>query len=239
MKTRFYHITLGLIIIPFIGFSQSRYKQKEVVNTIGFAFDVGITTFFGDIDEGAAKGDIMNNMAYRASVCKSFSSWFILGGQVLFGNLSGEKKRGKGEVMNYQYFKSKFVEYSLDANVDLIPLFSSNKSPKFNLCVDIGVGVFTFKSKLYNGKDDSVIDSYGYAGNLQSAFVVPVGLKITYAFTKHLYAIAQTSSRIVNSDLIDAKAGNNNSDYYNYTSVGFIYRIYLASSSKNVCPAFK
>lgn len=234
MRGHAFYIILSILIIPFIGFSQVNSKKGDVSNALGVGLDIGITSFFGDIDEGPAKGDISNNMAYRVSVCKNFGSWFILEGQLLVGNLSGEKKRGQGEFINYQYFKTEFIEYSLNADINLISLFSKNKNPKLNVCLDVGAGVFTFKSKLYDGNDDSVLDSYGYDGEKSSPeFVIPVGIKLGYNISKHFYLLAQTSSRMVNSDLIDAKEGNNNSDFYNYTSVGFVYKIFLTPSSKN------
>ena len=208
-------------------------KDGNTSSAMGIGFDVGITSFYGDIDEGPAQGDIMNNLAFRASVCKGFGSWFILEGQVLFGNLSGEKKRGQGEIINYQYFKTEFIEYSLNADINLISLLSKNHTPKFNVCVDVGAGVFTFKSKLYDGNDDSVIESNGYDGKSSAEVVFPFGIKVGYNISNHFYILAQTSSRMVNSDMLDSDPGNNNRDYYNYTSVGLIYKIPLTSSSKS------
>ena len=233
MRGNTYYIIISLLIIPFIGFSQVNSKKGKASNALGIGLDVGITSFFGDIDEGPAQGDIMNNLAFRVSVCKNIGSWFILEGQMLVGNLSGEKKRGQGEIINYQYFKTEFIEYSLNADINVISLFGKNKNPKFNVCVDIGAGIFTFKSKLYDGNDDSVIDSYGYDGKSQAEVVIPVGIKVGYNISKHLYLLAQTSTRIVNTDLLDGKEGNSNRDYYNYTSVGLIYKIFLTPSSKS------
>ena len=239
MKTQNFYLALGILIIPLFSFSQINSKMNDASSALGLGLDAGITSTFGDIDEGPAQGDIMNNMAFRASVCKNFGPWFILEGQVLVGNLSGEKKRGGDEASNYQYFKTEFIEYSLNADINLISLFGKNKNPRFNLCADIGVGIFTFKSKLYDGNDDSVIDSYGYNGKSEAELVIPVGIKIGYNITNKLYVLAQSSTRIVNTDLLDAKEGNNNRDFYNYTSVGLIYKIPFRSTSKNACPAFK
>ena len=234
MRGNTFYIVISILIIPFIGFSQENSKNKNSSNAIGIGFDAGITTFSGDIDEGSAQGDIFNNMAYRVSLHKNLSKWFFLEGQVLFGNLSGEKKRGSGESLNYQYFKTEFIEYSLNADINIVPILSKNPNPKFNICFNIGAGIFTYKAKLYDGNDDSVLDSYGYDGEKSSPeFVIPVGIKLGYNISKHFYLLAQTSSRMVNSDLIDAKEGNNNSDFYNYTSVGFVYKIFLTPSSKN------
>ena len=232
MRGYAFYIILSILIIPFIGFSQVNSKKGDVSNALGVGLDIGITSFFGDIDEGPAKGDISNNMAYRVSVCKNFGSWFILEGQLLVGNLSGEKKRGQGEFINYQYFKTEFIEYSLNADINLISLFSKNKNPKLNVCLDVGAGVFTFKSKLYDGNDDSVIESNGYDGKSSAEVVFPFGIKVGYNISNHFYILAQTSSRMVNSDMLDSDPGNNNRDYYNYTSIGFIYKIFLTPSSK-------
>jgi len=239
MKTQNIYLSLGLFLIPLFGISQINSKMNKPPNALGLGFDAGITSFFGDIDEGPAKDDILNNMAFRASVCKNLGYWFILEGQVLIGNLSGEKKRGGNETSIYQYFKTSFIEYSLNADINLISLFSNNKNPRLNICVDLGAGIFTFKSKLYNGYDDSVIDSYGYDGSSEAELVIPVGFKIGYNVSNNFYVLAQTSTRIVNTDLLDAKKGNNNKDFYNYTSIGFLYKIPLSPSTRSLCPAFK
>jgi hypothetical protein len=230
MINKILYYQLIFLTLPVVGLSQINSGNDVAQNTIGLGLDVGITSFFGDIDEGPAQGDLMNNMAFRGSVCKNFGYWFILGGQVLVGNLSGEKKRGTGEATNYQYFKTSFTEYSLNGNIDVVALFGKNKTSRFIFCIDLGAGVFTFKSKLFDGKDDSEIASYGYDGKSLMKPVIPVGAKIGYDITDHLSFVVQTSTRIVFSDLLDAKEGNNNRDFYNFSSVGFIYKIFVGSS---------
>ena len=233
MINKILYYLLIFLTFPAVGLSQINSRNEAAQSIIGLGLDVGITYFFGDIDEGPAQGDLMNNMAFRGSVCKNFGYWFILGGQVLVGNLSGEKKRGTGEVANYQYFKTSFTEYSLNANIDIVALFGKKRTPRFIFCIDFGAGVFTFKSKLFNGKDDSEIASYGYDGKSLMKPVIPVGAKIGYDITDHLSFIVQTSTRIVFSDLLDAKEGNNNRDFYNFSSAGLIYKIFTGSYGRS------
>lgn len=233
MKTKTIFIIIALLYIPIFSISQVNSNKEINSNTMGFGFDVGITTFFGDIDEGAAKGDISNNIAYRFSVNKSIGYWFFVEGQVLVGNLSGEKKRGSGEQLNYLYFNTKFNEYSLNADISVISLFTKNRSPKFNLLVGGGLGVITFKSKLIDGTTEMEIDSYGYSGEPSSPELSGIlGLKATYKINRNFYILAQTSNRLVNTDLLDSKEGKDQWDSFNFTSVGLVYKIFFERSSQ-------
>ena len=217
--------------MPLLGFSQINSQKTNTANTLGVGFDVGITTFFGDIDEAPAKGDYMNNIAYRISLRKNLGYWFFLEGQVLVGNLSGEKKSG---TSSYLYFHNDFAEYSLNADINVISLFTKNPNPKFNLCLGGGAGIITFNSKLYNGNDNIVLDSDGYEAENSSSEVSIIGsIKIAYNISNSFYLLGQTSHRVIDTDLLDSKEGYDKWDIFNYTSIGLIYKIDLNPSSKN------
>lgn len=239
MKTKIIFTVLALLCIPIFSISQVNSNNQNTSNTLGFGFDVGITTFFGDIDESAAQGDLSNNIAYRLSVNKSIGYWFFVEGQILVGNLSGEKKRGSGEQLSYLYFNTKFNEFSLNADINVISLFTKKRSPKFNLLVGGGLGIITFKSKLIDGNTDAEIDSYGYSGEPSSPELTGIlGLKATYKISNHFYVLGQTSQRVVNTDFLDSKEGGDKWDSFNFTSVGLVYKIFLGRSSKSKFSGF-
>ncbi len=226
-------LVLGLLLIPILGFSQVRTSNSSSNNFIGVGFEMGVTTPFGDIDEGAANGELKNNLAYKLNACKVINRYLSIEAQVIVGKISGEKIRKSGETVNHQYFLTSFNEYTANVCFNLVSLFSKNDNRRFNGFVSAGAGLISFKSRLYDGQNDLVIDSYGYDGKRENALAVPVSLKLSYNISRTFIIIAQTSTSYVDSDVLDAKAGNDNSDYYNYTSVGFIYKLFLGGSSKH------
>jgi len=255
MKKAVYITAAVILVLPILGLSQ----QPKSQNTLGFGLDFGITTFFGDVDDAPAQSDYTNNFAFRASVNKNIWYWLALEGHVLAGNLSGEKKRTSGGTTSYIYFTSKFVEYIVSAEINAVPLFTKKVSPRFDVIPRGGIGLINFKTNLYNGTDDVLIDSYGYVSEESSPeFAMLLGVKLTYKINKHFYVVGLTSNRIVNSDYVDSKSGMDEWDFFNYTAVGLSYKIFLNSTnssqksfkgfglfpkkkknSKKSCPVFK
>jgi hypothetical protein len=234
-------LVAGLLIIPLLSLSKVTGKNKTSTNILGFGFDSGLTTFFGDVDEAPANGDYTNNFAYRASVYKNLWYWLNVEGSILTGNVSGEKKRQSGEQINHIYFDTKFVEFSMNAELNLVPLFLKNRNTKMNVYPSGGIGLISFKSKLYNGADDAVRDSYGYEpGESSPKLALLLGVKLTYRINDQFQIVGLTSNRIINSDYVDSKAGMDKWDFFNYTSLGISYRLFLrsANSSKNSFKGF-
>ncbi len=64
---------------------QYRYSKSSAStgSYFGATFEVGVTSFYGDLGEGAAQGDISNNLVYKIMFSKNIKSIVIF-----IGNLS-------------------------------------------------------------------------------------------------------------------------------------------------------
>ena len=226
MNNRRCAVILVILLTPLLLWSQKRIPAKPLNGDyIGIEADFGLTKFYGDIDDGAAQGELFpNNMAYQFQVLKNFYSIFELGGRVSFGGLSGEKVRSNSN----QYFKARFIEYSADASVNLLAFIMSPEQRKFSLYGKIGLGLIDFKTKLYDGVNDSIVKYYGYDDQKATTeMVIPIGIKLMYHLTPSTAISAIASTNRVNTDKLDTNTGNNNSDYYFFVSVGFCYKLDL------------
>ena len=230
MLRAIYLILFIVIVFSFEALSQ----QSRAINVgsgdyLGLTGEVGITSFFGDIDEGAAKGDsYKNNMAYKIMLSRNFKSLFDISGRISYGNMSGQKIRGaNGHTVHY-YFKNSFIEYTLDMGINVLAIFTKNYNKKFGLYGTIGMGLIDFKVKLYDGVSDTLVRSHGYDGEKSTTeFVLPFGLRAIYHITPTSAISIQTTSSRVDTDKLDAVTGNDNSDYYNYISFGYTYKFIL------------
>lgn len=237
MYSKLKHIIFFILVWPAFAFSQiNSIDDSFSKEYFGISFNTGITSFFGDIDEGPAKGGAFNNnYTFGVSGYKNFGSLFILGGQILTGKLSGEKKRGNnGNVFN-RYFKANYIEYSLKTEYNLIAFFSNRVNRKFCLYANVGIGLIDFKTRLYDGFTDTIVKSFGYDGQKSTTeLVIPIGIRAVYNINKRSAISVQTSSRRVDTDKLDAMTGNDNRDYFNYTSIEYIYKIYPKRKESNI-----
>lgn len=230
------YIIVLLLFFPFVLVSQIRSVNNNIpAGYIGVGIDLGLTSFYGDIDEGSAPGGALkNNYAFRLHASKNFIGLISLEGQITFGKTSGQKSRGSGSTSTYYYFNANFIEYTLNAGMNLIALFSNNINRKFSIYANVGVGLIDIKTKLYDGSNDSIIKYFGYYGKKSTTeMVIPVGGKVIYHINSNSAVSIQTTFSRVDTDKLDAVEGNNNSDYYNYTSIGYIYKINLDSKRGN------
>lgn len=233
MIDRRIHIAIFFIIFPLLVFSQINSKKNNMgEGYIGVGVDMGITQFFGDIDEGPSPGGyLQNNLAVRVSAVKSFNSLFLLGGQILTGKVSGEKKRGSSY---HYYFNANFTEYSFYTEFNLFGIFTKSVNRKFNIYASVGLGLVDFKTKLYDGVNDSIVKSWGYGGQESTTeSVIPFGLRADYHINKRIVINGLLSTRKINTDKLDGVSGNNNTDYFGYYSLGVIYKFYPGSANKN------
>ncbi|MCB2221967.1 MAG: hypothetical protein KQI35_16380 [Bacteroidetes bacterium] len=215
-----------IIGFPFILLAQTaEQRPSPYANYLGVSGDFGLTTFYGDLDENSANGQWwQNNKAYQLQILRNFNALFELNGRISFGNISGHKNKESQIVLSNRYFKTKFIEYTIDASVNLLGFFTLTKRKRIGLYGKIGIGLIDFKTKLYSGVNDSLIQSLGYDGEATTEMVIPFGLKVIYHLSKSSALSFQTTSSRVSTDKLDAVSGNYNSDYYNFISIGFTYK---------------
>jgi len=196
---------------------------------LGLTVEAGVTTFFGDIDEGAAENNVLkNNIAYKIQASRNFTSQFELSGRISHGKMSGQKKRGNNGTSTYFYFNNQFTEYTFDIGINLLAIITKNYNKKLGLYGSIGMGLIDFKVQLLNGDNDTLVSSYGYSSEKATTeFVLPIGIRAIYHITPNSAVSIQTTSSRVDTDKLDAMTGNNNRDYYNYFSIGYTYKLLL------------
>lgn len=238
MANRILYIVLLFLFLlnPIILFSQIRSVNSNIPKGyIGLGIDFGLTSFYGDIDEGSAPGGLLkNNYATRIHASKNFIGLISIEGQITFGKTSGQKKRSSSTSSTYSYFNASFIEYTLNAGTNLIALFSNNINRKLSIYANVGIGLIDIKTKLYDGYTNTVIKYYGYNGKKSTTeMVIPVGGKVIYHIDEYSSVSLQTTFSRVDTDKLDAVEGNNNRDYYNYTSLGYIYKIHLDQKRGN------
>ena len=192
-----------------------------------------MTTFFGDIGEGMAPGGISNNLAYKIKANWNLKKIVDFSGRISVGNISGQKQRTSGGNLTFNYFHTEFIEYTLDIGINLFaPLLKDNRD-KFGLYLNVGLGLIDFKVKLYDGTNDSVVQSYGYEGQQTTTErVLPIGGRFIYHISPASAVSIQTTLSQVDTDKLDGKTGNDNTDFYNYFSIGYTYKINAGGSSQ-------
>lgn len=216
-------------------FLHAQYRRGKSVpeNFASASVEAGITTFFGDIDEGAAQGDLSNNLAYKVKASYTIKHVIDFSGNISFGGMSGEKIRGSGDKTNYVYFENKFTQFSFDMGINILAPFMKNNREKFGLYANIGLGLIDFKVKLYDGTNDSVVKTFGYDGQGSTTeLVIPFGGRAIYHISKSSAVTLQTTLNWVDTDKLDSQTGNDNTDFYNYFSLGYTYKFNFDKSKK-------
>ena len=219
-----------LVVSPIAGYSQIRSVKKSLTQDyFQVGLDAGITKFFGDIDEGPAEGGMLaNNTAFRLHVGRNFGSLLLVNGQVTVGNISGEKQRENF----YFYFKGGFVEYTFGVGINMVALFKQDLNNLIAFYANFGIGLIDIKTTRYNGDTHEIEQTYGHGDQKATTeMVIPLGGTLVFNISAHSSISIQTTISRVDTDKMDALEGNNNRDYYNYTSIGYIYKIFSEKNS--------
>jgi hypothetical protein len=194
--------------------------------------EAGLTTFFGDIDDGVAKDQLVkNNYALGFHISRNFNSLITLNGKVSTVRLSGEKKRNSNGISSYIYFINDYTEYTFTAGINLMALVTGNVNKKLGVYGQSGFGLINFKSSLNSGTNDTIIRSIGYGDQPKTTeLIIPVELKITYNPGLHSVIHLSVVLNRVDTDKLDVTNGNNNRDYCSMISLGYSYKFF---SNKN------
>lgn len=219
-----------MLLFPVTVQSQIRSVQKSFTHDyFQVGFDAGLTIFFGDVDDGPAQGGLLkNNMAYRLHVGRNFGSLLLINGQISIGNISGEKKRENF----YSYFKGGFIEYTFGVGINLVGIFKRDLDNLVAFYANFGIGLIDIKTTRYDGYSQEIVQTFGHGDQKATTeMVIPLGGSLIFNISPHSSVNIQTTISRVDTDKMDALEGNNNRDYYNYTSIGYIYKIF--SDKKN------
>ncbi len=233
---------IWIILFPFLASAQiSSVNANSGCSYFGIGFEYGITSFYGDVDEGPAPGNLFrNNQAYKIQINRNFNSTFEAGIRVMTGGISGEKIRGENGTTTHIYFQNRFIEYTFETGVNLMAFFTDRFNCKFELYGTAGLGFTDFRTRLYDFKNDTVLNAYGYDGQKATTeFVLPIGLKAIYHLSPSSAFMLQVTSSRVDTDKLDGLTGNSNRDYYNFYSIGYRYKIPLDIKQKRILLGIK
>jgi len=214
-----------LLVFPFIGFSQIKSVHKSLTQDyFQVGLDAGITIFFGDVDDGPANGGLLNNnLAYKLHVGRNFGSLLLINGQISVGGISGEKKRDDF----YWYFKGGFVEYTFGVGINTVALFKQDLDNLVAFYANFGIGLIDIRTTRYDGNTHEIEQTFGHGvQKATTEMVIPLGCTLIFNIASHSSVSIQTTISRVDTDKMDALEGNNNRDYYNYTSIGYVYKIF-------------
>ncbi len=220
------------ITVVFCMLAQPVFSQNPVsagFNRVSVGLNAGIMTPFTDIkqkdyfpkfDEVSFGGGL--NLEYH------FTPVFGLRGQFLMGALDGRDDK-----------QSRRFETDLwEANISGVLSFSKLFSPRWsrNDRIDIygllGVGMVSYRSKLFDTETEELVNSYGYTNNGQDKdsrltdLAVPVGVGLRFNLSPRIDLSIETAYRFTQTDKMDAvNRIFSKYDAYNYTNVGLIIKL--------------
>jgi len=227
------------LVIPVLIYGQSWNKNDIFWYDWLFNMNVGITNFFGDLDH-RWNTNVFDEHKFATGcwLIKPVSPVFCVGTQILRGRLTGAKLVDKDNNRVDLYFTNRFIEYNINCSVNLNMLFDPyGYYNRVYTELLLGAGFVDFRTKLRQISSGRLVRSFGYHGKATTEWIIPFGLRVTFMMNDLWFFTLETTTRRVNTDKLDAQPGNNNSDYYNYTSIGIgfrIYEYYLDNYQKNI-----
>ncbi len=238
MKLNRHHILMLLVILIGVtshAYAQKKRKAKLNENAWFIGAKGGANVFFGDIKYF----DYVPNFKYNEltygfgfNLGKQFSPKLSLKLDINLSNLSGTKK---SDAL-LRTFDAKTQAASLNLQINLFELFNNRaRLNKFSIWGELGVGGMRWQSILYNTNSLDTLNNINWGTKkYESSLMVPVGLYMRYYLNKNFSIDAHSSLSIASSDLVDAKVGGIEFDYYWYTGIGINYHFMVQSAIRNV-----
>ncbi len=217
-------LTLFLALISFKSKSQDLDKGK-IFDNWSLSINGGVPMFWGDV-ESTLSDKIKVNAAWGIKLAKRFNSTFELRGEFLKGSVGGIKP-----AIN-RYFNSDFYDFDISGTINFSQfIYGENPCRKFNFYGILGLGLFNYRSILYEYNTNNIIAHSGYKSiypgtseeYVTEAFLA-VGIGISYRLDKRFDLVAENQWHVVNTDLVDNKVGWFSKDVVSYTSLGITYK---------------
>lgn len=212
---------LLLLLVPFLLSGQSTYQMKTASFNDNWSINLnaGMTSYYGDLSlhdnnvSGKLKHESLPAIGILGS--KYLIHGFSLSGQLLYGQLKGQKK-------NLQ-MSSELIEYNAHLRLNLAELFTGNKDQKFGLTVFAGLGNFMFNTTLTELLEGGSIEKT-FRSRVPE-FVHFMGGGFSYAFTSKIEITTELSVRMFQNDKMDGVLAGHKYDYYSYLGFGITHKI--------------
>lgn len=239
------------VIVAATSFGQEKATGKRKFNYFTIGLHGGWTQFYGDLrqyDFGFtnAKHDV-NNGGGGIYLDYQLNSVIGFRGNLLVGTLGGSKRTidNPNTFDQNVYFKSFFIDYTLNATVNFVNLMYSDRTKDrlFTAYVIGGVGFTSFRSRKYrlNGPnaDDWLIsepfnNKDGEEKKFTTELILPAGLGIKFRLSRRFDLGLEYTQRFSPSgDKIDATVGGKKgSDGYGYFNAFFAIKLGKQTHSK-------
>ncbi len=194
-------------------------KKRTVWKNWSLSVNAGVTSYFGDLSK--YDNDVFGKLRYESEPAfsvmlnKQFGGAFGVGGQLLYGGLSNQRS----EISD---FRTDFMEYNVQARLDIIDVINGPDPSDFGLTLFAGVGQFLFKTTDYTyneGDSRRNIHSTGVP-----EFVYFGGGELSYALNERIAVTLDLAVRQAQNDKLDNMVRGDDFDYYSFTSIGITYR---------------
>lgn len=167
----------------------------------------GVNSFWGDVDDGTNK--IFPATPFQSSFYQQRQ--FVLGGHfgkrlAPFWSVAVSFKlsnlSGRNHKEDLQFISKLNNEVVFITTFDILKMARAN--PNWSLYPRVGVGVYGFKSRLWNISDGAPVAAFPEGNIFQYSLAIPFGVGVGYRPLPELHLFLETSMTWVNSDLLDA-----------------------------------
>lgn len=243
LKYNYPSVYKGLFIAIFLlfqvnySFSQDQTKNEQFYPNLQLGASWGTSIFFGDIKQNPVI-PISDNMsewrfAYGLNFNYSFSYVLTMRMQGLYGKLSGTNREGK------IWFENDYYELNFNAAINFNNLFGRKRVDRMASIYGIaGFGMMNYNTVVKRLGDYFIYKRVGYGygtgieGRQRQEFFM-AGAGIDFRISKRFNILLETVNKFTSTDELDGVESGKYYDFYNYTSVGLVYRFsYLKKEKK-------
>lgn len=227
---------IAIILVFFLASSQIAASNKEY-NKFSFGINGGLITSFADIKEQSLLPS-SDEMSYGGSLFFNFHHSPILTFQwsLLYGSMKGF------DPENNLKFNTDLIQADITARMSINGLLAPASSSKnwMNFYAYTGIGTLLHNSKMQDLQTGDVI-RYPYDSTADdgpfNAFILPFGLGINFKLSDRIDLGIQSGFVYAFSDELDSYVvPDSRKDMYNYTNVGFTFRLGSNKNSKDWAP---
>jgi outer membrane protein OmpA-like peptidoglycan-associated protein/opacity protein-like surface antigen len=222
---------LVLIVVTLL-LTQPLFSQSQVnlgLNRFSLGLNAGLMTPFTDIKQ-KDYFPVFDEMKFGGSLDLEyhFTPVFALRGQFLMGQLSGL------DDSQDRYFETELWDATLSGVLSLSKLLSPrwSRNDRINIFATLGVGMVSYRSKLFNSVTDELVNSYGYSEdgsekeNRLTDLAMPIGMGISFNLTDRIDLSVESNFRFTQTDKLDAVSRIfSKYDVYNFTGIGLSFKL--------------